>query len=255
MHRTRLSLFIAIAAMFAAVAPDAPANAAEPLSAKQIEAMEKVVEEYILAHPEIIVQAMEKLRARQKATEQKAIKRTLDARRVDLIDDPDSSFAGNPKGDVVMVEFFDYNCGVCKRVLPIVLRVLKDDPKVKLIYKEWPILGPRSVYASRAAIASRRQGKYVAFHNAMMASRGGLGEKKVMALAASVGLDTGRLKEDMKKPEIDRILKKNFDLGDALRLKGTPTFVIGDTLIGGGRNYETMRSIIQKARKKRRDDS
>lgn len=255
MQRSPFSLLTAIAAVFAVLALQTPAQGQEAFSAKQKEAMEKVVEEYILAHPEIIVRAMEKLQARRKAAEQKAFKRALDANRVALLSDPDSPFAGDAKGDVVMVEFFDYNCGVCKQVLPIIIRVLKDDPKVKLVYKDWPILGPQSVYAARAALASRRQGKYVEFHNAMMAARGGLGEAKVMSLAAHVGIDTARLKEDMKSPEIDRILKKNFELGDALMLKGTPTFVIGDSLIGGGRNYETMRSIIEKARGKRRDDS
>ena len=159
--------------------------------------------------------------------------RALKSRASELKNDPTAPIAGNPNGDVVVVEFFDYRCGVCKRVLPIVLELLEKDPKVKLVYKEWPILGPESVFAARAALASRSQGKYVAFHNEMMRAQGAFDEASVMAMAKRVGLDTAKLRKDMESPEIEAVLKKNFELADALRLNGTPSFVVGDTLIRG----------------------
>lgn len=238
---------------FAALLGIETAAAQEKLTSQQEKAVERLVKQYILDHPEILIESIDRMRTKRLAQEEAAGKRALLAHAAELTRDPTSPFAGNPKGDVVMVEFFDYRCGVCKRVLPIVLKVLKNDSKLKLVYKEWPILGPESVFAARAALASRAQGKYVAFHNAMMKAGGALNETVVMKIAQRVGLDTDRLRRDMEKPEVADTLKRNFALAEELKLQGTPSFVVGDTFIRGGRNYESMKKVIAQARKKGRD--
>lgn len=233
----------------------APVRAGETLSPDQEKAIEKLVEQYILDNPEVLIRAIDRLQAKRRAAEQAAVAQTLKSQVAELRNDPGSPVTGDRNGDVVVVEFFDYRCGVCKRVLPIVLRLLEKDPKVKLVYKEWPILGPESVFAARAALASRKQGKYVAFHNEMMKAQGAFDEPAVMMMAQRVGIDTAKLRLDMDSPEIEDILKRNFALAEALRLNGTPSFVVGDALIRGGRNYESMQALVDQARKDLKDGS
>ena len=165
---------------------------------------------------------------------------------------PESPVGGNPKGDVTVVEFFDYRCGVCKRIHPIVDQLVKSDPNIKRVYKEWPILGPNSVLASRAAIASRKQGKYLSFHKVMMEANSAFGESAIMAMAQSVGIDTAKLRRDMRSGETDTILRKNYALAEKLKLNGTPSFVIGDTLLRGGRDLDSLRAIFAEARAKKK---
>ena len=150
------------------------------------------------------------------------------------------------------MNFFDYRCGVCKRVHPIVDQLVKRDGKIRRVYKEWPILGAQSVFASRAAIASRKQGddKYLDFHNRMMAARQSLTSDIVIKLAAKAGLDSARLKRDMQAPEVDKIIQRNYELAQSLKLNGTPSFLIGDTLLKGARDADTMLNLVREARKK-----
>lgn len=243
-----ITTLITALGVLAAVAAPVAAQQRDALTPAQEKAVERLVEQYILEHPEVVVRAMKRLEAKRRAEEQAAVEKEIMARAAELREDPSSPFAGAPEGDVVVVEFFDYRCGVCKRVLPVVLRLLEKDRKVKLVYKDWPILGPESVFAARAALASRHQGKYVAFHNEMMKARGGLDEAAVMEIARRVGLDIDRLRRDMEGPEIAHILKRNFELADALRLSGTPSFVIGDTVVRGGRDYRSLQALVDKAR-------
>lgn len=223
-------------------------NVAEP----NTKAFEKIIRDYLLKNPEIVREALEAHQRNLAAKEEEAVLLTIQARGKDLRHDPGSVVGGNPSGDVTIVEFFDYRCGVCKRVHPIVDQVVKRDGKVRRVYKEWPILGPQSVFASRAAIASRKQGddKYLNFHNRMMTARQALTGSAVMKLATSSGLDAAQLKRDMNDPEIDTILRRNYSLAQALNLNGTPSFLIGDTLLKGGRDADTMLSIVRASRKK-----
>ncbi len=222
------------------------------VSKPDTQAVEKIIRDYLLKNPKIIVDAMEAYQRDLAAKEELAIHQTIQARRKDLRYDPDSVVGGNLSGDVTVVEFFDYRCGVCKRVHPIIDQVVKRDGKIRRVYKEWPILGPQSVFASRAAIASRKQGddKYLDFHNRMMEAKQALTAGAVIKLAASAGLDTAQLKRDMKAPEIDNILRRNFNLARSLKLTGTPSFLIGDTLLRGGRDADTMLNLVREARKK-----
>ena len=232
-------------------ASGSPADAhsdAGPMTAEQKAALEKVVHNYIMENPEIISDAIERLRAKQRLAEAQADKEKLVTNRAAIFEDADAPVGGNPKGDVTVVEFFDYRCGVCKRIHPIVDELVKTDSNIRRVYKEWPILGPASVLAARAVIASRQQGKYLPFHKAMMEANSNYSALEIMEMAKSVGIDTDRLKKDMAAPEVDKIISKNYSLADNLGLNGTPSFVIGNTLLRGGRDLESLRAVVAEAR-------
>lgn len=229
-----------------------PVAAAAQTATTDKAAVEKIVRDYILANPEIITEALQLLQAKKKLAEAAADRQMLAANRAQLVSDPTSPVGGNAKGDVTVVEFFDYRCGVCKRVHPIVDQLVKTDPNIRRVYKEWPILGPNSVLAARAAIASRKQGKYLAFHKVMMEANSGFSEDAIMAMAESVGIDAARLRRDMRSPETDAVIRKNYALAERLKLNGTPSFVIGDTLLRGGRDLESLRALVAEARAKKK---
>lgn len=226
-------------------------SANAPAVATDKAAVEKIVRDYILSNPELITDAIRILREKKKLAETATDRQLVASNRAELVDDPDSPVGGNAKGDVTVVEFFDYRCGVCKRIHPIVDQLVKSDPNIRRVYKEWPILGPNSVLAARAAIASRKQGKYLSFHKAMMEATSSYGESAIMAMAESVGIDTARLREDMRSPETDAIVRKNYALAEKLKLNGTPSFVIGNTLLRGGRDLESLRALVAEARAKK----
>lgn len=246
-HRLR----IAALAATVAVAGMAPAMAEPPMAPEQKRAIEKLIRDYLLENPEIVVQAMEKLQEKRRAAEAEASRLALSAKKDELLNDPTSPVGGDRNGDVTVVEFFDYRCGVCRRVHPIVASLMKGDKRLRRVYKEWPILGPKSVYAARAALASRRQGKYLAFHKALMESPSPLTEESILTIAESVGLNRKRLVKDMKRPEIADTLRRNFALASSLKLNGTPSFVIGDTLLRGGRDLQTMQKVVAESRSRK----
>jgi protein-disulfide isomerase len=158
--------------------------------------------------------------------------------------------AGNPVGDVTLVEFFDYHCAYCKRALNAVTAVLGEDPGLRIVYKEFPILGPDSVLAARAALASRNQdpSKYLEFHVALMSTRGRLTQPRILEIARDAGFDAERLVADMASPEINTAIERNIELARSLEINGTPTFVIGDQLVPGAVDLDTLRRLIAEAR-------
>ncbi len=211
---------------------------------------EEAIHGYLLDHPNVVVEVLQLLRARDKQAEAQKGRANLVKYRDTLLNDPTSPVGGNPNGDVTVIEFFDYHCGYCKRVLPTVRAMLDEDPGVRIVYKEYPILGPASVLAARAALASLRQdaGKYRVFHETMMASKARLNERRILDIAEEVGFDPDRLKADMNDPEIEGTIQRNLALADSLGINGTPTFVIGDTIVPGAVDLDTLRSLIAKAR-------
>jgi protein-disulfide isomerase len=246
MFSIRPALF---AAATVALAVLSPAAQAQGVAAGQRQAIEQIVREYLLQHPEVIVEAMEELQKRERADEERKAKQGLAENKSKLFNDPASPVAGNPKGDVTLVEFFDYQCGYCKSVQADVMRLIKEDGKLRFVFKELPILGPASVTASKAALASRAQGKYEPFHNALMANRGQLDEATILKLASSVGLDTERLKKDMESPEVQQAIGANLALAEQLGIRGTPGFVVGDRIVPGAIKLDTMKSLVAEARK------
>ena len=223
-----------------------------PLSFSSIQrhAIEGVLERYLDDHPELVAKAISQLDARQKAAATERERATIEANAAALLNDPDDLVFGDPNGDVTIVEFFDYRCPYCKRALPAVMQTLKSDGHVRLVLKEFPILGPDSQLATRAALASNKQGKYPAFHSAMLASTSALNMTTIMSIAEANGIDTKRLQEDMKAPEIDALIRKNLQLAEGLKIEGTPAFIVGDKLIPGAVDKAALQDLVQSARKK-----
>ena len=232
------------------VPPAFAAEAKKPLTAAQEEAIKALVKKYLIAHPEVIVEAMERLRAEREKRQKEQAKAALVAKRKEIFEDAASPIGGNEAGDVTIVEFFDYQCGYCKSVVDRLMKTVKKDGKIKMVFKEFPILGPHSVFAARAALAAKKQGKYFEFHNAMMRFKGAVNQESVFAIAKSVGIDTKQLAKDMRDPAIAKALRANFALARSLRINGTPAFIIGDELVPGAVNQQMLESYIEQARKK-----
>ena len=232
------------------MSPAPAVQAAEAINPVQVEQIEKVIRDYLLKNPELIIQAVRGLEERQKREAAEMTRELIGKHNKELRQDPDSYVAGNPNGDVTIVEFFDYRCGYCKQVHPVVKSALKGDSKLRLVMKEFPVLGPESVAASRAAVAAHRgqRDKYLAFHDALMERRGALNDTVVMEIAATVGLNVDKLKADMASPEIERTLRENYKLAQTLGINGTPAFVIGDELVPGAIIDRQLAQLIAQAR-------
>ncbi|MEK6709105.1 MAG: DsbA family protein [Nitrospinota bacterium] len=230
------------AAIWKFAGPQGPAGA---LSAPEIE---KIVRDYLLKNPEVIAESIAALERRREEAQAAAAQQALAQHQGPLYNDPDAPVAGNPQGDVTIVEFFDYRCGYCRKVHPVVERVLQKDAKVRLVLKEFPILGPPSVLAARAALAARAQGKYLEIHKILMTEGGSFSEEDILKAAASAGLDAERLKKDMASPEVEKILQKNHALASALNIRGTPAFIVGKRLIPGALEEADLASLVQETR-------
>jgi protein-disulfide isomerase len=198
------------------------------------------VRNYLLEHPQVILDAISRLDAKQGEQEAADAKAALQ--------DSDSPVGGNPKGDVTLVEFFDYNCPFCRAMSPVMMQAETADPQLRIIYKELPILGPNSLFAAKAALAANKQGKYVAFHRALYQLRGHVEEAQVLETARTIDLDVSRLKADMEDKAIAGILEKNVELARTLHITGTPGFVAGDQVTTGATDLKALQAFIGRAR-------
>lgn len=169
-----------------------------------------------------MIEALQAAEARQKQQEAEATRGEIAANRGELLNDPSTPTGGNPRGEVTIVEFFDYRCPYCKLVELEVEALLQEDSKLRIAYKEFPILGPESTFAVHVALAAVKQGRYEQFHPAMMTTKGHITDDVIMKVAGQSGLDIARIKADMNAPAIDQIIKRNYDLADALDIRGTP---------------------------------
>lgn len=220
------------------------------LTTEQRKAVQELIREYILKNPEVILQSVEAFRARQEQAKAQGVLQVLKTRENELLRDPGSHVGGNPNGDIALVEFFDYRCGYCKRVHPTVQKLLKDDGNIRFVYKEFPILGPESIFAARAAIAARAQGKYVEFHNALIELRGSFARDRVLKTAEDTGLDTDKLLKEIEtgKSKVDEILQLNFSLANDLEINGTPAFIVGDRILRGAADLATLKEAVAAGR-------
>lgn len=203
----------------------------------------------ILENPQIVMEAVAILRAQEDEAQSQQLDSVLLSNRDALEQDPNAPVLGNPDGDVTIVEFFDYNCPYCKRVKPEMEALLASDPNIRVVYREWPILGEGSVFAARAALASRNQGKYVEFHWAMMTLQGRAEEASVLRVAAAIGIDVDQLRVDMDAAEIDEHIQTSMTLTSQLGFTGTPSFVIGDALVPGFVEASQLEAYVLAARK------
>ena len=211
------------------------------------ESIRQIVHEYIITNPEVIAEALDILRTRQQAEYEARGKVAVEENADALWRHPMSPVSGNVQGDVTVVEFFDYQCGYCKRALPMMEALLESDANVRVIWKELPILGPISEFGAAASMGAQRQDLYLAFHTALMREPE-LSEERVMEIAQTVGLDTARLRQDMTDPAFKAYMMENRALAQRLGIEGTPAFVVGGTLVPGAIGIEQMRQIIAEAR-------
>ncbi len=212
--------------------------------------IEKIVREYLIRNPEVLVEAMRALEAKRKTRRARTARSMMQKHKKQIYADAEAPVGGNPDGDVTIVEFFDYRCGFCKRAARTVEDALAKDKQIRIVYKEFPILGPNSLLAARAALASRAQGKYLAFHKALMEAKISYDERSVMQIAASVGIDTARLKKDMRAPRIQEHIDRNRALARALHIRGTPAFIVGEQLFPGAPTQQQLARMIQNARRR-----
>ena len=239
-----------VAATLAFAAPQA--LRAQEVTPAQRSAIEKIIHEYIVQHPEVLQEAMVELEKRQTAAESEKHKVAVKENAQELFNGRNQVTLGNPKGDVTFVEFFDYNCGYCKRAMADMLTLMKSDPNLKVVLKEYPVLGPGSAEAARVAVAVHMQDptgkKYLEFHQKLLGGRGQADGARAMAVAKEIGMDMGRLQKDLKSPEVEAQLQRDYKLGLSLGLNGTPSYVIGENVVVGAVGIEALQEKINTAR-------
>jgi protein-disulfide isomerase len=227
-----------------------PAQAISPSERPEIE---KIVKEYLLANPEVLRDAMIELQRRQAAAEAKQRATAVKSNEKLIYDSPRGVVIGNAQGDVSIVEFFDYNCGYCKRALDDMLTMTKADPKLKFILKEFPVLGEGSVAAAKVAVAVRMQDKrgtkYADFHRRLLGVRGEANHERALAAAKEAGLDIAQIERDLKSDEIEATLHESLALADALGISGTPSYVIGGQVVPGAVGASQLTKHVQSVRK------
>ncbi|ABC23228.1 DsbA family protein [Rhodospirillum rubrum] len=227
----------------------APALAAEDsLSPAQQAAVRALIRDTLVSDPEILREAVQALQAKDEAEASAQQARAIKDLGP-LLHSPEGLPAlGNPKGDVTVIEFSDYNCGYCKRVFPVLWDEVEADGQIKLYVMEYPILGAESVMAARAALAAIGQDKYAEFHKALMAHKGKFTEEAIAGIARAQGLDAAKLKTAMAGKEVDAALARSFQIGQALGISGTPAFIVADRLVPGALDPATLKALVKEAR-------
>lgn len=225
------------------VSPDAAARAEVPAD------IARTIRAYLMANPEVLVEAMQELERKQDSQRDAVAQKAIVQHEAELFRDADSPTGGNPAGDVTIVEFNDYQCPYCKRAHQAMKSVVGADGRIKVIYKDLPILGEPSRIAALAALAAVKQGKHQAMHNALMEFSGKLDRQKILEIAASVGLDVALLEKDMEDARLRQIIDRNTALAGALGVRGTPAFVIGKQFVPGAVDANSLKQLIAEARK------
>ena len=247
------SLRIFHSALFALALCGLPAIAsAQNFSAPQRGEIERIVREYLLSHPEVLEEVSAELSKRQTAAEAQKHEAAVAKNAQTIFSSPRGVTIGNKDGDVGFVEFFDYNCGYCKRAMTDMLELMKSDSKLKVVLKEFPVLGPGSVEAAQVGVAVRMQDptgkKYLDFHQKLLSGRGQADKARAMAAAKDAGLDMAKLEKDLTSPEVRATLEENFRLAEEMGMNGTPSYVIGKQVVIGAVGVDSLREKIGVAR-------
>jgi len=219
-----------------------------PAASPTDERIISVVRGFLLENPEILQQMSQELQRRQETAQREKRNVALLAHR-DAVFALKTDYVSNPAGKIPVVEFFDYQCGYCKRVHADVAKLQAEQKDVRFIYKEFPILGPVSTLASKAAVASKLQGKYAEYHNALMVHPGGLNEATIFQIAQNVGLDIVKLNKDMESAAVQAEIDANLAVGRLLSVTGTPTLIFGDEIVPGAIGYRQMTKLVERARR------
>ncbi|EJW13137.1 DSBA oxidoreductase [Rhodovulum sp. PH10] len=240
-----------MAAAFVSSAAAMPALAQSFTPAQRAE-IETIVRDYMLKRPEILQEVLAELEKRQALAEAAKAKAAVQTHAAELFNSPHQVVVGNPEGDVTLVEFFDYNCGYCKRALDDLQALIADDSKLRVVLKEFPVLGEGSVEAAKVAVAVRMQDpkgeKYFDFHKRLLGGRGQADKARALAAAQAAGLDMARLERDLASKEVRDSLAENMKLAEALGLTGTPTYVVGTEVVMGAVGREALSQRINMAR-------
>jgi len=247
------SLRLLASALFAlALCGTPPAANAQNFSDSQRGDIEVIIKNYLMAHPEVLEEAMNELSKRQAAAETEKHEASITTNAETIFNSPRGVMLGNKDGDVTFVEFFDYNCGYCKRAMADMLDLMKSDSKLKVVLKEFPVLSEGSVDAARVAVAVRMQDptgkKYLDFHQKLLGGRGQADKARAIAAAKEAGLDIPRLEKDLASPEIKATIEENFKLAEAMGMNGTPSYVIGKQVVVGAVGLEGLKEKIGLAR-------
>jgi protein-disulfide isomerase len=228
------------------------ASKAQSFSSGQRGEIEKIVKEYLLANPEILEEVSAELTKRQTAAETEKHRAAVEKNAETIFNSQRGVLLGNKNGDVNFVEFFDYNCGYCKKAMSDMLDLMKSDPKLRVTLKEFPVLGPGSVEAAQVAVAVRMQDptgkKYLDFHQKLLGGRGQADKARALAVAKEVGVDMAKLEKDMVSPEVAATLNENFKLAEDMGLNGTPSYVIGKDVVVGAVGLDGLTKKISEAR-------
>ena len=229
-----------------------PAASAQSFSDTQRGDIEVIIKNYLVSHPEVLEEAMAELNKRQAAEESQKHEASVSENASTIFNSPRGVVLGNKDGDVTFVEFFDYNCGYCKRAMSDMLDLMKTDPKLKVVLKEFPVLSPGSVEAAQVAVAVRMQDptgkKYLDFHQKLLGGRGPADKAHALAAAKDAGLDMARLEKDMATPEVKATIDENFKLAEAMGMNGTPSYVIGKQVVIGAIGLDGLKEKIGVAR-------
>jgi protein-disulfide isomerase len=212
--------------------------------------IETIVHNYLVAHPEVLEEAINELNKRQAAAETSKHEAVIAENANAIFNSPRGVVLGNKNGDVTFVEFFDYNCGYCKRAMGDMLTLLKTDPKLKVVLKEFPVLSEGSVEAAKVAVAARMQDpkKYLDFHTRLLGGRGPADKARAMAAAKDAGYDLTRIEKDMTSPEVKATIQENFKLAEEMGMNGTPSYVIGKQIVVGAVGLDGLKEKISEAR-------
>ena len=234
----------------AATTPSRIASSAVTSESVEKAALGKEIREYLIANPEVLVEAMQVLERKQDGQREAVAQKAIREHKAELLNDPESPTGGNAGGDVTIVDFNDYQCPYCKRAHQAVKAVMSADSKIRIVYKDLPIMGEPSRIAALAALAAVAQGKHLALHEALMEASGKLDRARILEIAASVGLDVARLEKDMEDPKFKQLIDRNLALAGALGIRGTPAFVVGDQFVPGAIDADTLKQLVANARKR-----
>ena len=210
------------------------------------EELNKLIYEYIMENPEVILDSVDKLRKKMEKNaglDESYLKENF----LQFANNPNIPYMGSEKPKVIIIEFFDYNCGYCKKSLDAVTELLRTEYDLKISFRDYPILSPSSRVAAKAALASREQGKYFKFHSALMSMQGNLNKDMIFSIASNLNIDIDKLKKDMKKIEIEEIIEQTKSLARKLDIRGTPTFIINGKIYAGALELNKLREIINKS--------
>jgi protein-disulfide isomerase len=214
--------------------------------------IETIIKNYLISHPEVLEDAMSELNKRQAAAEDAKHEAGVAQNSEAIFNSPRGVMLGNKDGDVTFVEFFDYNCGYCKRAMADMLDLMKSDSKLKVVLKEFPVLGQGSVEAAQVAVAVRMQDasgkKYLDFHQKLLGGRGAADKARALAAAKEAGLDVARIEKDLASPEVRATIDENFKLAEAMGMNGTPSYVVGKQVVVGAIGVDGLKEKIGLAR-------